>query len=157
MQSAANESSGQDGEVDKGNGIMREGPRAKAHEGGMSSMEDIELSGANGPTRTGAMVPSETCKCLLRFLSQYPISTTIALGGWATLIGLSAVPDAVCATLPTGVQCLHGKSYLTLALLLGALLLMVNDAAPDLVMLAFSVLLVVAKVISDEEAWVCAL
>ena len=50
-------------------------------------------------------------------------------------------------------MCLDWKSYWTLALLLGALLLMMNDAAPDLVMLGFTVVLVLSKVINDSEAW----
>ena len=63
---------------------------------------------------------------------------------------LSALPDALCVN---GDVCLDSSSYWTVSLLLGALLLMANEAAPDLTMLGFTVLLVLSEVISDAEAW----
>jgi Na+/H+ antiporter NhaD/arsenite permease-like protein len=105
------------------------------------------------PSFKERMHPRTVCLGVIRTLKCYPITVAIALGGWAALIGLSTAPDDLCVTGPNGVECLTGKSYWTLALLLGALLMMVNDAAADLVMLAFSVLLVLSGVISDDEAW----
>lgn len=91
---------------------------------------------------------------VMQVLRLYPVSVGVAITGWGAMIGLSLAPEATCVTGPDSVdECLHSASYLVLSFLLGALLLMVNDAAPDLVMLAFSVLLVLSRVITDSEAW----
>ena len=47
----------------------------------------------------------------------------------------------------------RSKSYWTVTLLVGALVLMTNNASPDLVMLTFSVLFMLSDVISNGEAW----
>jgi hypothetical protein len=96
----------------------------------------------------------------LQTARQRPISVCIALGGWIALVALSAVPDSVCVTTSStnGTAggrrvCLQGEAYWTLALLLGALLLMANEASPDLVMLAFTVVLSLSEIISNAEAF----
>jgi di/tricarboxylate transporter len=90
---------------------------------------------------------------IIQMVRKYPISVTSALLGWTGLLVLNALAE-VCTASPDEMDmCLDWKSYWTLALLLGALLLMMNDAAPDLVMLGFTVVLVLSKVINDSEAW----
>lgn len=99
------------------------------------------------------------CNRVLRSLLTRPISSAVGAAGYIAIV-VVAVLDSVgvgaCVAGPngTGVElCLYGQSYWTLSLLLGALLLMVNEAPPDLVMLAFTMLLVLAETISDAEAW----
>ena len=87
---------------------------------------------------------------LMRMLRRRPASVVLASSGWTAFTVLSAVPDAVCVD---GGICLNRSSYWTMSLLLGALLLMANEVAPDLTMLGFTVLLVLSEVISDEDAW----
>ena len=92
---------------------------------------------------------------LLQALRARPASVLLALVLWTALIVASTL-DAFCVadlTDTAAIVCLNGKSYWTVALLVGALLLMANDASPDLVMLGFSVLLVLSDVISNGEAW----
>jgi len=92
---------------------------------------------------------------LIETLADRPISVLLAFVLWTALIVVSNLP-AVCVadmTDPAATVCLDGKSYWTVSLLVGALLLMANDASPDLVMLGFSVLLVLSDVISNGEAW----
>jgi di/tricarboxylate transporter len=117
---------------------------------------DVELACADAPQTPR---PSSRAQAVLDLLSgmvlqvrRYPVSVFIAIAGWSALVFLASMPaSSICVS--AGDRCLDGKSYWTLALLLGALLMMVNDAAPDLIMLAFSVLLVLSNVISDAEAW----
>jgi len=92
---------------------------------------------------------------LIATLADRPISVLLAFVLWTALIVVSKLP-AICVadlTDPAATVCLDGKSYWTVALLVGALVLMANNASPDLVMLAFSVLLVLSDVISNGEAW----
>lgn len=73
------------------------------------------------------------CAEILATLRQKRVSVVIAFAGWGALIVLSAVPDAICVSSVEGAearQCLYGESYWTLSVLLGALLLMANEAAP---------------------------
>ena len=104
--------------------------------------------------------PSSRAQAVLDLLTgmvlpvrRYPVSAFIAIAGWSALVFLSSMPASSSICVSAGDRCLDGKSYWTLALLLGSLLMMVNDAAPDLVMLAFSVALVLSNVVSDAEAW----
>ena len=110
----------------------------------------------------------EGLDAVFHLLRARRISAVLACTGWLALIVLSSVPSLdVCVATASGMvngttnsttdtstyACLTSRSYWTLALLLGALLLMANEAAPDLVMLGFTVLLQLSGVISDEEAW----
>ena len=92
---------------------------------------------------------------LIETLAARPISVILTIVLWTALIVVSKLPAICMADLtdPAATVCLDGKSYWTVALLVGALVLMANNASPDLVMLAFSVLLVLSDVISNREAW----
>eukprot|EP00658_Telonema_sp_P-2_P040668 TRINITY_DN29083_c0_g1_i1.p1 TRINITY_DN29083_c0_g1~~TRINITY_DN29083_c0_g1_i1.p1 ORF type:complete len:359 (+),score=86.82 TRINITY_DN29083_c0_g1_i1:57-1079(+) len=95
-------------------------------------------------------------KGVVRIVCNHPASVIIAFAGWLTLILLSTVSDPICVDSLDGSgteACLESDSYWTISLLLGALLLMANEAPPDLVMLAFTVLLNMSSVITDAEAW----
>ena len=92
----------------------------------------------------------------VQLLRRHLISVTIGFAGWVALASLSVVDDAVCVAGPNGTNtsvCLQRESYVTIALMLSALLLMANEVAPDLVMLGTSVLLVHGDIISQREAW----
>jgi len=92
---------------------------------------------------------------LLKALSDKPFSVLLGIVLWTALIVASSLDTFCVADLTDSAAkvCLNGKSYWTVALFGGALLLMANNASPDLVMLGFSVLLVLSDVISNAEAW----
>ena len=51
------------------------------------------------------------------------------------------------------ITCLTSESYWVMALYLYALIVMANDAPPDLVMLGFTNVLIFSKIITDKDAW----
>lgn len=51
------------------------------------------------------------------------------------------------------ITCLKSEAYWVMALYLYALIVMANDAPPDLVMLGFTIVLIFSKIITDKDAW----
>ena len=51
------------------------------------------------------------------------------------------------------ITCLKSEAYWVMALYLYALIVMANDAPPDLVMLGFTIVLIFSKIIADKDAW----
>ena len=51
------------------------------------------------------------------------------------------------------ITCLKSEAYWVMALYLYALIVMANDAPPDLVMLGFTNVLIFSKIITDKDAW----
>jgi hypothetical protein len=51
------------------------------------------------------------------------------------------------------ITCLQSEAYWVMALYLYALIVMANDAPPDLVMLGFTIVLIFSKIITDKDAW----
>jgi len=66
--------------------------------------------------------------------------------------GLGAAQAALCPGVGAAICKLSAGSYFTLAVTVVALLLMCNDAPPDLVLVGTTTLLLLTHVISDEEA-----
>ena len=89
----------------------------------------------------------------------YRVTVAIGATGVIACIVLACIPDVVCVPPTSGNHsdpaetCLNGQSYWMLSLNLVALLLMGNNAPADLVMLAFTIMLSVSGVITDDEAW----
>ncbi|EOD32728.1 hypothetical protein EMIHUDRAFT_455996 [Emiliania huxleyi CCMP1516] len=95
-----------------------------------------------------------SCDRLCRLMRGRPFSVVLLTVAWVVLLSMAAVlvpPAELCVG--SDEACLNWESYLTVSLLLTAVLLMANGSPPDLVMLALTVALLLCGVISDAQAW----
>ena len=99
---------------------------------------------------------------VVKYLCRIKASVFFAVAGSVALIAISSMPGENCVvrespgrnnSITMKTICLDGDSYLVMALYLYALLIMANDAPPDLVMLGFTLILVFADIIKDKDAW----
>ena len=81
-----------------------------------------------------------SCDRLCRLMRGRPFSVVLLTVAWVVLLSMAAVlvpPAELCVG--SDEACLNWESYLTVSLLLTAVLLMANGSPPDLVMLALTV------------------
>jgi di/tricarboxylate transporter len=89
-----------------------------------------------------------------RLIRSYRITFVMLVLGSAAILAVSLLSGPICAVGGSHAgKCLGAAGYWTLWLLLAALLLMANESPPDLVLLGVTTLLLLTRVISNDEAW----
>jgi len=134
-------------------------------------------------TFTGALTDGlNMVRDVVKFLCTVKFSVFVAILGSALIVGFSAMDGDICIQTNnvskvsdvTSLQnvsnvmrnvtskvtrwtpeitCLQSEAYWVMALYLYALIVMANDAPPDLVMLGFTIVLIFSKIITDKDAW----
>jgi len=88
-----------------------------------------------------------------RWLRSHRISLCVLILGSTALVAFASLPDPVCIVGGSADgACLGWSSYWTLWLVLAALLLMIHEYPPDIVLLGVTLLLLLTRVITEAQA-----